>query len=183
MEKHIVLIGIRGSGKSTIGPLLAQKLGRSFIDIDVVLTDKAGVTSILEVNRLKGKEWAATTVHTLLAEVLHEEVPVVFASGGRTFSHEFPDIKSQNRTLLKQLGIAVLLSASDDVLWQRIATDTSTRHAGDDPVMLRKKFEESLSYKDVYKQLADVEIQTDAKTPEEITDEIIHAIQAYKNPA
>ncbi len=80
-QKSIVLVGLPGSGKSTLGQLLAQQLGLPFIDLDAVIETEAG-SSIAQLFAQKGEPYFRELESALLKKVLQGPVPVVLATGG-----------------------------------------------------------------------------------------------------
>lgn len=79
----IVLLGYMGSGKSTVGRLLAQKLGSSFIDLDVYIEDRLGknISGIFEDH---GEIFFRKKEHEFLKEILEKEENLVLSLGGGT---------------------------------------------------------------------------------------------------
>lgn len=110
--KNIILIGMRGSGKSQIGRVLANKLNRTFIDLDKTIEKEASQT-ITEIVAQKGWEYfrnlESETVKTYAAKE-----SLVIASGGGIV------LKEENISNLQQNGILVLLQAPTSVLAERI---------------------------------------------------------------
>jgi shikimate kinase len=172
MKNHITLIGLRASGKSTIGKSLALTIGAIFIDVDKKLIQEAGAKSMIDAIRSKGKHWLVETENTLLKKLLASDSQLVLATGGRTFSHEFPEIKKENIKIVKKLSTTVLLLASEKEMWSRIVKDRHKEHAHLDEEKLRQNFIDSLYFLDIYKKNADIIVETDNKIPEEVIDEI-----------
>jgi shikimate kinase len=173
MGKHIVIIGIRGSGKSTIGRLLASAMGAEFIDIDKELIKVADVEKMIDMIKQKGKLWISEKEHELLEKFLLSNKKYVISTGGRIFSHEFPEVKAENFKIVRQYATAVLPLASEEEMWKRISADQHKEHAHLDEEKLWQNFKESLDFIDTYKKAADIIVVTDGKTPEESVDEII----------
>src|SRR4051812_21865270 len=117
---NIALIGYRGSGKSSIGKALAQKLSMSFVDTDVVLVKRAGLT-IREIFDLEGEAAFRARESQIIREIAAGDYQVIALGGGAV-------LKSENVAAIKQGGTAriVWLQATPEVLFQRIAADTAT---------------------------------------------------------
>ncbi len=115
---HLHLIGARGSGKSTVGPVLAARLGRAFVDADVVLEADAGL-SIADIFAAEG-EAGFRARETATLRKLAGGPPAVIATGGGIV------LRAENRDLLRASGFVVWLTASPEVLWERIAYDPFT---------------------------------------------------------
>lgn len=111
--KNIVLIGMRGSGKSKIGEALAKKLERTFIDLDKTVTQKAKM-SIKEIVEKHGWEY----FRNLESEAVNTygTMPnLVIATGGGVV------LKQENIQHLKQNGILIFLNAPINILAERIS--------------------------------------------------------------
>src|SRR5690606_37472555 len=100
----IYLVGFMGSGKSTIGPLLAQRLGYRFVDLDSVIEQETG-ESIKEIFARHGESYFRRLETDTLRKLLHSS-KLVIALGGGTF------VKEENRVLLKRTGTSVWLKVS-----------------------------------------------------------------------
>ena len=79
-KQNIVLVGMPGSGKTTVGKKLAQKLNRKFYDTDVVITEKEGTTPA-EIIRTKGEQ-AFRDIESAVCRELTSEQGVIIATGG-----------------------------------------------------------------------------------------------------
>lgn len=94
--ENIVLIGMPGSGKSTVGKLLSSQLGKEFVDADSAIIEKAGI-SIPEIFEQRGEEWFRAIESEVLAE-LGKRSGLVIATGGGCVTRE------ENYPLLHQNG-------------------------------------------------------------------------------
>jgi shikimate kinase len=105
-----------GAGKSTVGPLVADRLGYTFIDLDEAITDRAGqpIAALFET----GEDAFRALEGTLLREVSQQE-EVVVATGGGALASE------TNLSVAQRAGVVVYLRVSVDALAQRLA-DTAT---------------------------------------------------------
>lgn len=115
---HLHLIGSRGSGKSTVGRVLAARLGRAFVDADVVLEADAGL-SIADIFAAEG-EGGFRDRETATLRKLAAGSPAVIATGGGIV------LRPENRDLLRSSGFVVWLTADPELLWNRIAYDPNT---------------------------------------------------------
>ncbi len=116
-EKSIVLCGFMGSGKSTVGKLLAEKLGRTFTDMDTYIESKANMT-VSEIFSRFGEE-TFRKMETEAAEDLAEKPGQVIAAGGGTL------LNPQNVSIFKRNSLVVLLDAPLSVIRERLKADTS----------------------------------------------------------
>ena len=93
--KHIILIGFMGAGKSTMGKLIANKLGCRFIDTDTYIEKKEG-RSISEIFADDGEEYFRNLETETVKELLMQKEKTVIAFGGGT------PLKEENRELLRK---------------------------------------------------------------------------------
>ena len=143
-KQNIVLIGMPGSGKSTIGKALAEKLGRYFIDTDDVITEKHGIISDIFA---KNGEAYFRDIETEAVKATAKNGGIVIATGGGAI------LRKENVTALKQNGVIFFLNRPlDDII------PTSDRPLSSDIESLRKRFEERYP---IYKATGDFEIAID----------------------
>jgi shikimate kinase len=118
-SERLYLIGYRGGGKTTVGPLLAARLGWHFLDADDVLEAKAG-RSIAAIFAAEGeagfREREAANLRDLVQLTRH-----VIATGGGIV------LRSENRRLLRSTGYCIWLTGDPATLYQRLQNDPTTR--------------------------------------------------------
>lgn len=169
-EKNIVLTGMRGSGKSTVGHIVANKLGRQFINMDTILADHAGM-SIPKMVSEKGWDYFRDQ-ETALCESFAGIRQTVISTGGGVI------LRPQNIATLKAHGIVVFLDTSIDNLEMRLKDETDGRPALTNASSLRTELEQVLSErKTTYQKTADIQIATDNLTPEQIAEKIVKKIR------
>lgn len=162
--KNIVLVGLMGSGKSTIGRTIAKKLGRRFIDTDRLIERKFGKT-IPEIFSEEGEEAFRNKEKEIIKKV-SQYIGIVISTGGGS-------IKDQdNLKNLKGSGWLIALYASAETLYKRIEGKRIRPLLLDkeDPVKTLEKLNEER--KMLYAK-ADFQINTENKDINQITDEII----------
>lgn len=115
-RQNIVLIGFMGSGKSSIGRLIAQKFGFQFVDTDAVVVERAG-RPIPEIFQRDGEEHFRTLETAALESLMHLRRCVIATGGGVI-------LRERNRQLLSELGFVVLLTANEDVIFERVSRNT-----------------------------------------------------------
>ena len=113
LDKPIVLVGLMGVGKSTVGRRLAKRLGLPFVDSDSAIEDAAGF-SAAEIYEKFGEKDFRDGERRLVARLIDGHVGVI-ATGGGAF------VDSRTRELLNARAITVWLDASVDVLSERTA--------------------------------------------------------------
>lgn len=84
----------------------------------------------------------------------------------------FQKSKKKNIEIVRQHATTVLPLASDEEIWNRIVKDQHKEHAHLDEERLRQNFTDSLQFLEVYKNAADIIIETDGKTPKKVVNEI-----------
>lgn len=165
---NIVLIGMRGSGKTAVGKILARKLGRELVEMDELIAQKAGF-SIAEIVEKYGWEKFRDIEEGVTDEVAGRD-NIVNASGGGVITRE------QNIAKLKKNGVAVWLKAGVNTLLERIGED-STR-----PLLVGKTQREDIEItlrerKALYQKAADLVVDTENKTAEEVAGAIIKSLK------
>ncbi len=113
----IVLVGMPGSGKTTVGRELAKRLGRRFVDTDHEIEARTGV-KIPTIFEIEGEDgFRCRETHTLDALTLEHDL--VIATGGGAV------IRPENRTLLSERCAVVYLNVPPHILWERTRHDRS----------------------------------------------------------
>jgi len=165
---NIVLIGMRGSGKTTVGKILARKLGRELVEMDELIAQRAGLT-IPEMVARYGWSKFRDIEEEITGEVAGLDNTVNAAGGGVV-------TREKNIAKLKESGVLVWLKASLDTLLERIAEDNERpplvegrSRWGDMEMTLEER-------KPLYQKAADLVVNTENKTPEEVADLVINLL-------
>jgi shikimate kinase len=111
--RPIVLVGMMGAGKTTVGRRLANRLGRHFIDSDEEVEKAAGM-SIEDIFKLHGEADFRAGEVKVIARLLKED-GIVLGTGGGAF------INPETRALVKQSALSVWIKADFDLLFQRVS--------------------------------------------------------------
>ena len=162
--KNIVLVGLMGSGKSTIGRTIAKRLSRRFIDTDRYIERKSGKT-IAEIFGIDGENKFRAFEKEVIKKI-SQYVGIVIATGGGALKD--PD----NFHFLKESGWIIALYASPATLYKRIAGKRVRPLLLDEEDPVQKLEEISNDRKTMYAQ-ADFQVDTEGKEIDQITDEII----------
>ena len=162
--KRVYLVGFMGSGKSTVGRLVADRLGWEFVDLDETIEADVG-RSVQEIFSESGERRFREIESDALRRV-QEGSPCVVACGGGTY------VDSKNRDFIDQSGIAVYLEASLEIIMERVDVD-GTRPLFSTPERTAELYQERLH---TYR-MAGIEIVTDHLTPEQIADGVIRAVR------
>jgi len=115
---NIILIGYRCTGKTTIGEILAERLGWPLVDTDTLIQDRAG-RSIQEIVAEGGWADFRRREREIIADVAARDRQVISAGGGAVLDEE-------NAKALRALGRVVLLTASPETIWGRMQADPKT---------------------------------------------------------
>lgn len=113
MKKHLFFTGFMASGKSRTGRALADRLGRPFVDTDVVIVERAG-KSINEIFEQDGEAKFREMERNIIAEIVQRETPHTISLGGGALT------QPENLALIKKSGTIIRLWAKPEVLSERI---------------------------------------------------------------
>lgn len=148
----VVLVGMSGAGKSTVGRRLAARLGRPFVDADDELVRRSGRT-VREWFAAEGEAGFRTAEAALLAELLAAPGPAVIAAGGGVV------VRRENREALHERATVVYLRARTPFLVSRLNRKPHRPLLDDDPVATLDRLlaERSALYEEVADLVVDVE--------------------------
>lgn len=171
MARIVTLIGYRGSGKSTVAPILADQLACEWIDADVEIERRADRT-IQEIFETGGEAEFRQLERILIQELLSGPSIVIAAGGGAV-------LNEQTRREMQEAGPVVWLTASAEELARRITTDPSTGQRR--PSLTGQSVEQEVaevlaSRQSIYSAAATVEINTGNLSAEEVVDRILEQI-------
>ena len=159
----ITLTGFMGSGKTTVGKVLADFLGCPFMDLDDLVVKKAG-KSIPDIFAQDGepafRELEAQILRKTVAKYA-ESTAVLALGGGAVFA-------PASAALLREKTVCIYLRASLDTLLARLAGETAGRPLADASLADRLADREP-----IYEKTAHVIVDTDGLSPDEVADEII----------
>ncbi|MGA3082000.1 MAG: shikimate kinase [Terracidiphilus sp.] len=163
--RRIVLTGFMGSGKSTVGPLIATRLGWSFVDADDAIEAEAGIT-IAEIFARHGEADFRSREHAAIARLAQTDA-LVLALGGGAIEHP-----ATRALLLTALGtLLVHLEVELATTLKRCSGTEQTRPILADQANLASRYQRRLP---LYR-MAHVSIKVDALTPEQVVDAILSA--------
>jgi len=167
---RIILTGYRGSGKSTVGGRLAERLGVPFFDTDALIGERSGQT-VRQIVADGGWEAFRLLEHRVIEEL--PDRPAVIALGGGAV------LDQGNVEALKEGGFFVWLTAGADAILERLAADGKTSDqrpplaGGDDRGKVEKLLRERLP---VYRRVADLAIDTSGRSVDEIVAMITEVV-------
>lgn len=115
---NIFLVGTRGSGKSTVGPLIAKRLGMGYVDLDARIVEEAG-RSIREIFAAEGEAGFRKREKEACQKLRKVKDHIIALGGGAL-------VDPESAALLKRIGKFVWLRAPAAVLWARVSKDPHT---------------------------------------------------------
>jgi len=170
-ERPIVLVGMMGSGKSTVGRRLASALGRPFVDADREIESRCGV-AIATIFEVEGEAGFRRREAALIDELTRRSGLVLATGGGVVLLEE-------TRGRLRERGLVVYLCASAAELWHRL------RHDKVRPLLRtpdpRQRIAELVAQRDpLYRECAHLVVQTGRQPADKVVQEILGAIDAER---
>ena len=168
-SRSIVLVGMMGAGKSSVGRRLAARLSLPFVDADNEIESAAGMT-IPEIFAVHGEPTFRSGEQRVIARLL-DTGPQVLATGGGAF------MNAQTRDAIRTKGVSVWLKADFDVLMRRIKkrTDRPMLKTDDPAATLRRLIDERYP---VYAE-ADMTIESRDVPHGAVVDEIVDALERH----
>jgi len=170
VARSIVLIGMMGAGKSSVGRALQRRTGLARIDTDELIAAEFGI-SVTDIFKKHGEEKFRDAEAELLRK-LRPERPTIITTGGGVV------LRGENINLLKRLGIVVWLAANEAVLFER-ATRRNTRPLlqNENPFdafseLLRKRLP-------LYQIASEFQVDTSTKNHEEAAEEILRRLEEF----
>jgi shikimate kinase len=166
----VILVGYRGTGKTTVGGLLAARLGWEFADADDLVEATAG-KSVAAIFADEGEAGFRDREAAALGELCRRE-RLVLASGGGAV------LRPANRELLRGAGLVAWLTATPETIWARLQGDSTTaaRRPNLTPAGGIGEVRALLAAREpLYRELAHFTVATDAPSPGEVADAILTA--------
>jgi shikimate kinase len=172
LKRPITLIGLMGSGKTTIGLHLAKKLDVPFVDSDKVIEEQAGY-AISEIFQRDGEQFFRKVEAKTISEILGRNEICVLATGGGAFMNE------ETRKIIKEKSISVWLNASLNILIERLEHNNTRPLLAnvDKKQMLQKLMDERYP---IYAQ-ADIIVDTDVNSRTIVGNEIMMKLETWQS--
>jgi shikimate kinase len=168
---NLVLIGLRGTGKTSVAAVLAERLGWPWFDADALIEARAG-KSIKQIFAEDGEPAFRDLEAQVVAELAAAEQTVLALGGGAV-------VREQNRAALAGRGKVAWLMASPETLWRRIEADslTASRRPNLSAMGGINEIIATLdARRDLYRACADLEVDTEGKTPAQVADAILEGL-------
>ncbi len=169
-ENKIVLIGLMGAGKTTIGRRLAKEMGLNFVDSDDEIAKAAGC-SIPDLFSIHGEDIFRDLEERVIKRLLKSDESFVMATGGGAW------ISDKIRKIIKKDSVSVWLKADLDVLLERVSkrNNRPLLEKGDKQKILQKLIDERYP---IYEK-ADIVIESNDETHSSVVGKIVAAIRDY----
>lgn len=167
-----------GAGKSTVGALVADRLGWRFIDLDDEICRRHGMT-VAEIFAARGESGFRAVESRTLRLVLEEDADVVLSVGGGAV------LDAGNRSVLRAAGTVAWLRARPETLAARVGSGTGrpllagTGGDGTTALVLEELTEQRGP---LYESVADVVLDTDSGAPEELSERLLALVSAGGPP-
>ncbi len=170
---NIVLVGMMGAGKTTVGKMLARQLGKTFIDSDEEIQKRTGV-KISHIFDVEGEEGFRQRESAVIQDLIKLD-NIILATGGGAV------LKQDNRDALKKNGVVIYLKSGVHDLWQR------TRHDHSRPLLQtanpRAKLQELFEQRDsLYTEVADYVVLTGKQSVQSLIARLIKKINTPVDP-
>ena len=173
MAKHITLIGMMGSGKSTVAPIVAAQLGRHVVEVDALIEQHERMP-IGEIFIAKGEAHFRRVESEFIARLV-KMPPSVLSLGGGAFQYQ------ATRDLLLAQTVVFYLSATYEVLTARLRSATAARPLLATPgIDLQATVRDLLERRGAYYGMAHYRVETSSHSPEDVAKSIIMMRGAYE---
>jgi shikimate kinase len=169
MADNLILVGFMGAGKSSVGRILARRLGRCFVETDDMITAKEGST-IPEIFASKGEAYFRAAEEEALALLALKTGDVIATGGGLPCREGRP-------AALRALGTVIWLSGDFETLYRR------AREAGDRPMLAgrtRESVEALYRAREFFYRQADLTVDTTAIGPDQVAAHVLQALHAHE---
>lgn len=169
LADRILLIGMMASGKSTVGAIVAERLGWGYVDSDEQIEHRTGRT-VREIFEQDGEPtFRVEEKAALEAAVAGDEPLVVGVAGGAV-------LDLGTRTLLREAGTVVWLRAEPELLAERVKAAGQDHRPllADDPDGTLRRLD--AERRPIYEELADIVVDVEGRSAEELAEHIVQAI-------
>jgi len=164
MVDRIILVGMMGAGKTTVGRRLARRLGWKYLDSDAQVMADTG-RGVAELFAEQGEAAFRAQEERVLSEALSSDEPVVVSAAGGVV------LSPANRALLARAGRVVWLRADSKVLAQRVGDGRGRPLLGDDPAAAMVDLYRVR--RPLYESVADVVVDVDHLGPDEVVAQVL----------
>jgi shikimate kinase len=168
--RHVVLVGMMGAGKSTVGRMLATRLRRAYVDSDTVIEEQTGST-VGELFETRGEDEIRGIEQQVLVDALRDPVPSVIGTGGGVVT------RAQGRDALRSGPFVVWLRAQPQTLARRVGNgEGRPLLAGTDVLETVTRLMQER--RPLYEEVADAIIDVDSLEPDAVADKVVALVEA-----
>lgn len=171
INKIILLVGLMGSGKTSVGKRLARRLSLPFIDGDQEIEKAAGL-SLVDVLKCFGEKEYRAGEERVMKRLL-QGTPCVLASGGGSF------VAAQTRELAKEHAVTIWLKADINTLYHRTAGRTRRPFLLGDNATVKHKLQEYITEEYPYYSEADIVVETRDEKVENTVKRVASAVHHF----
>jgi shikimate kinase len=167
--RHLVLVGMMGAGKTTVGRVCAQRLKREFVDTDQLIEAREG-TTVAEIFSTRGEPEFRALERDAVAAACGAPEPAVIACGGGVV------LDPDNRRTLRDAGCVVWLRADAAALGDRVRKSSNVRPliASDGAVSAADMLERIAADRaEHYDEVADLRVDTEGRSVAEVADVVL----------
>jgi XRE family aerobic/anaerobic benzoate catabolism transcriptional regulator len=166
----VALVGLRGAGKSTVGPILAERLRVPFIEMDSLIGETSGLT-LDQLFELHGERYYRRLERETLRRILARREPAVVAAAGGVVNEPV------SWELLCDRATVVWLRADAEVHWNRVAAQGDHRPMADNPAAMDELRAILSARERIYAQ-ANLVVETGGRTPVEVAEAIQRRLES-----
>lgn len=177
-DRHLVLVGMMGAGKTTVGRVCAARLGRRFVDTDDAV-ERAAAMTVAELFEAEGEEGFRVRERAAVADACASPEPLVIACGGGAV------LDAGSREVLRARGLVVWLDGPPDTLAARAATGrtrpllerrASVGHELEGVATIERLATERAP---AYRAAAHVRVDTGGRTVEDVVGRVLEELGAW----
>lgn len=160
----IALVGLRGAGKSTVGPLMARELAAPFVEMDALIRQASGLP-LDQLFELHGERYYRRLEREILRRILARRKPSVLAAAGGVVN------EPATWQLLRDRSTVVWLKANPEDHWDRVVVQGDRRPMADNPDAMAELRAMLTAREPLYSQ-AHLVVDTHGRTPEEVVSRV-----------
>jgi shikimate kinase len=169
--KHLVLVGLMGAGKTTVGERCALLLDRAFLDTDELIVASAGIP-FDELWAAEGEQGFRARERVAVADAVASPEPLVISCGGGTV------LDPDNRRSLRARGVVVWLKATSAALASRLTGDgTRPLLAGGDRTATLERLR--AQREPAYEGVAHVQVDTEGRSVDEVAAAVVEEFESW----
>lgn len=168
-HRIVALVGVRGAGKSTVGPLVARRLDWPFVEMDHLITEASGLT-LDELFELHGERYYRRLELDTLRGTLARGGPLVLAAAGGVVN------EPSSWELLCRHATVVWLRARPEDHWNRVVAQGDRRPMADNPAAMEELRSLLVTRESIYRQ-ATITVDTTASTPGQVAERIVAGME------